>query len=250
MVVVLNKIDSAVKRGIKVDLKKMSKELGCPVIGVCSRDPADVEKVQAQVLDLLQGRVSEAPLMLHYDEQIEAGVQLLCSKDAQLSRGRALAMLGNGSGCGSCQNAELQDEVNTCTQIISSQGHDIEVMVATTRFNFVEKVFQGSVKESGFLTLSDKLDKLVLHPMLGIPVFLFVMYLMFMFSINIGSAFYRFLRRLCGRAVCRSLWRILDEHGLSGLASHYPSGRGWPRYSNRHYVYSGDCSFIPRFVGA
>ncbi|WP_283629580.1 Fe(2+) transporter permease subunit FeoB [Shewanella baltica] len=198
MVVVLNKIDSAVKRGIKVDLKKMSKELGCPVIGVCSRDPADVEKVQAQVLDLLQGRVSEAPLMLHYDEQIEAGVQLLCSKDAQLSRGRALAMLGNGSGCGSCQNAELQDEVNTCTQIISSQGHDIEVMVATTRFNFVEKVFQGSVKESGFLTLSDKLDKLVLHPMLGIPVFLFVMYLMFMFSINIGSAFIDFFDVFAG----------------------------------------------------
>lgn len=198
MVVVLNKIDSAVKRGIKVDLKKMSKELGCPVIGVCSRDPADVEKVQAQVLDLLQGRVSEAPLMLHYDEQIEAGVQLLCSKDAQLSRGRALAMLGNGSGCGSCQNAELQDEVNTCTQMISSQGHDIEVMVATTRFNFVEKVFQGSVKESGFLTLSDKLDKLVLHPMLGIPVFLFVMYLMFMFSINIGSAFIDFFDVFAG----------------------------------------------------
>ena len=198
MVVVLNKIDSAVKRGIKVDLKKMSKELGCPVIGVCSRDPADVEKVQAQVLDLLQGRVSEAPLMLHYDEQIEAGVQLLCSKDAQLSRGRALAMLGNGSGCGSCQNAELQDEVNTCTQIISSQGHDIEVMVATTRFNFVEKVFQGSVKESGFLTLSDKLDKLVLHPVLGIPVFLFVMYLMFMFSINIGSAFIDFFDVFAG----------------------------------------------------
>lgn len=71
-------------------------------------------------------------------------------------------------------------------------------MVATTRFNFVEKVFQGSVKESGFLTLSDKLDKLVLHPVLGIPVFLFVMYLMFMFSINIGSAFIDFFDVFAG----------------------------------------------------
>ena len=71
-------------------------------------------------------------------------------------------------------------------------------MVATTRFNFVEQVFQGSVKESGFLTLSDKLDKLVLHPVLGIPVFLFVMYLMFMFSINIGSAFIDFFDVFAG----------------------------------------------------
>ncbi|MDR6963572.1 Fe(2+) transporter permease subunit FeoB [Shewanella putrefaciens] len=198
MVVVLNKIDAAIKRGIKVDLQKMSQELGCPVIGVCSRDPADVEKVQAQVLDLLQGRVSEAPLMLDYDEQIEAGVQLLCRKDPNLSRGRALAMLGNGSGCGSCKNAELQSEVNVCTQLIAQQGHDIEVMVATTRFNFVERVFQGSVKADGFLTLSDKLDKLVLHPVFGIPVFLFVMYLMFMFSINIGSAFIDFFDVFAG----------------------------------------------------
>ncbi|PIW60333.1 Fe(2+) transporter permease subunit FeoB [Shewanella sp. CG12_big_fil_rev_8_21_14_0_65_47_15] len=198
MVVVLNKIDAAIKRGIKVDVQKMSQELGCPVIGVCSRDSADVAKVQAQVLDLLQGKVSEAPLMLKYDAQIEAGVSLLCSKDPQLSRGRALAMLGNGSGCGSCKNAELQDEVNTCTAQISSQGHDIEVMVATTRFNFVERVFKSSVKADDFLTLTDKLDKLVLHPVLGIPVFLFVMYLMFMFSINIGSAFIDFFDVFAG----------------------------------------------------
>ncbi|WP_172587505.1 Fe(2+) transporter permease subunit FeoB [Shewanella xiamenensis] len=213
MVVVLNKIDAAIKRGIRVDLKKMSQELGCPVIGVCSRDPADVAKVQAQVLDLLEGRVSEAPLLLDYDEQIEAGVQLLCSKDPNLSRGRALAMLGNGSGCGSCKNAELQDEVNTCTQQIAQQGHDIEVMVATTRFNFVERVFQGSVKADGFLTLSDKLDKLVLHPVLGIPVFLFVMYLMFMFSINIGSAFIDFFDVFAGALLVDHFGALLNNIG-------------------------------------
>ncbi|MGI2066699.1 Fe(2+) transporter permease subunit FeoB [Shewanella sp. MF08487] len=213
MVVVLNKIDVAIKHGIKVDLKKMSQELGCPVIGVCSRDPADVEKVQAQVLDLLQGRVSEAPLMLNYDEKIETGVKLLCGKDEQLSRGRALAMLGNGSGCGSCQNAELQDEINTCTQSISSQGHDIEIMVATTRFNFVERVFQGSVKADGFLTLSDKLDKLILHPVLGIPVFLLVMYLMFMFSINIGSAFIDFFDVFAGALLVDHFGAFLTNMG-------------------------------------
>ncbi|MGL5047522.1 MAG: Fe(2+) transporter permease subunit FeoB [Shewanella sp.] len=213
MVVVLNKIDAATKRGIKVDLTKMSQELGCPVIGVCSRDPADVAKVQAQVLDLLQGRISEAPLVLEYDQQIEAGVQLLCSKDAQLSRGRALAMLGNGSGCGSCQNADLQNEVNACTQTIAQQGHDIEVMVATTRFNFVERVFQGSVNESGWLTLSDKLDKLVLHPLLGIPVFLLVMYLMFMFSINIGSAFIDFFDVFAGALFVDHFGALLTNMG-------------------------------------
>ncbi|QYJ77723.1 Fe(2+) transporter permease subunit FeoB [Shewanella acanthi] len=213
MVVVLNKIDAATKRGIRVDIHKMSQELGCPVIGVCSREAADVAKVQAQVLDLLQGRVSEAPLILDYDPQIEAGVQMLCAKDAELSRGRALAMLGNGSGCGSCKNAQLQHEVNSCTQQIAQQGHDIEVLVATTRFDFVERVFRGSVNEDGFQTLSDKLDKLVLHPILGIPVFLFVMYLMFMFSINIGSAFIDFFDISVGALLVDHLGAFLTDIG-------------------------------------
>ncbi|MCH1928967.1 Fe(2+) transporter permease subunit FeoB [Shewanella sp. A25] len=213
MVVVLNKIDAATKRGIRVDIQKMSQELGCPVIGVCSRDAADVAKVQAQVLDLLQGRVSEAPLILDYDPQIEAGVQMLCAKDPELSRGRALAMLGNGSGCGSCKNAQLQQEVNSCTQQIAQQGHDIEVLVATTRFDFVERVFRGSVNEDGFQTLSDKLDKLVLHPFLGVPVFLFVMYLMFMFSINIGSAFIDFFDIAVGALLVDHLGAFLTNIG-------------------------------------
>lgn len=213
MVVVLNKIDAAIKRGIKVDVQKMSQELGCPVIGICSRDEADVAKVQAQVLDLLQGKVSEAPLILSYDAQIEMGVALLCNKDPLLSRGRALAMLGNGSSCGSCKNAELQDEVNTCTAQIASQGHDIEVIVATTRFDFVEHVFNNSVKADNFLTLTDRLDKLVLHPVLGIPVFLFVMYLMFMFSINIGSAFIDFFDIFVGALLVDHLGSVLTHIG-------------------------------------
>ncbi|SIQ87104.1 Fe(2+) transporter permease subunit FeoB [Shewanella morhuae] len=213
MVVVLNKIDVAIKHGIKVDLKKMSQELGCPVIGVCSRDLADVEKVQAQVLDLLQGRVSEAPLMLNYDAQIETSVKLLCNQDVELSRGRALALLGNRAGCSSSQGAELQSDINTCTQNTSQQGHDIEIMLATTRFNFVERVFQGSVKADGFLTLSDKLDKLILHPVLGIPVFLLVMYLMFMFSINIGSAFIDFFDVFAGALLVDHFGAFLTSMG-------------------------------------
>ena len=192
MVVVLNKIDAATKRGVNVDVEKMSAELGCPVIAVCSREQGDVERVQAQFVDLLEGKVSEEPLILSYDEQIEYGVSALQGRDEPVSRGRALAMLGNGLGCGTCKNSQMQDEVTTVTDRLTAQGLDIEVMVATTRFNFVEKVYQASVVEKGVKTLSDKLDQLALHPVFGVPVFLFVMYLMFMFSINVGSSFIDF----------------------------------------------------------
>ena len=192
MVVVINKIDAAKAHGIEIDTSAMSEQLGCPVIAVCSRDEADIEQVKAQVVDLLDGKVSEAPLVLSYDDEIESGIAALFERDESLSRGRALAMLANGLGCGQCKNGQMLNEVAQCSEGLAAQGQDIEIMVATTRFDFVQQVFTQSVSNGDVQTMSDRLDKIVLHPIAGIPIFLLVMYLMFMFSINVGSAFIDF----------------------------------------------------------
>lgn len=213
MVVVLNKIDAAKKHGIEINTAKMSETLGCPVVSVCSRDEGDIEKVKEQVVDLLDGKVSEAPLVLNYDAQIETGVASLLSSDDTLSRGRALAMLANGLGCGQCKNGQMLDEVNQCSESLSSQGKDIEIMVATTRFDFVQSVYDSSVAANGAETISDKLDKVILHPIAGVPVFLFVMYLMFMFSINVGSSFIDFFDITAGALFVDHLGALMSSVG-------------------------------------
>lgn len=213
MVVVLNKIDAAKKHGIEIDAAKLSLTLGCPVVSVCSRDEGDIDKVKAQVVDLLEGKVSEAPLVLDYDPRIETGVKSLLVKDDKLSRGRALAMLGNGLGCGKCKNGQMLDEVNQCSESLSSQGQDIEIMVATTRFDFVQNVYTSSVNANGAETISDKLDKVILHPVAGVPVFLFVMYLMFMFSINVGSSFIDFFDITAGAIFVDHLGALMSGMG-------------------------------------
>ncbi len=55
-----------------------------------------------------------------------------------------------------------------------------------------------SVGAQSGTSLSDKLDNFVLHPVTGIPVFLGMMYLLFMFAINVGSAFIDFFDILSG----------------------------------------------------
>ncbi|QFU22015.1 Fe(2+) transporter permease subunit FeoB [Shewanella eurypsychrophilus] len=213
MVVVLNKIDAAKKHGIEVDVEQMSNTLGCPVVAVCSREEGDIDKVKSQVIALLEGRVSEEPLVLNYDQDIEKGVINLLASDANLSRGRALAMLANGIGCGQCKNSQMQSEVNQCSESIARQGKDIEIMVATTRFDFVQNVFNSSVSANGAETMSDKLDKVILHPVAGVPVFLFVMYLMFMFSINVGSSFIDFFDMTAGAIFVDYLGALMSSLG-------------------------------------
>ena len=213
LVVVVNKIDAAKAQGIEIDVEQMAKELGCPVIAVCSRDEQDIVQVKAQVVDLLDGKVSEAPLVLDYDTEIEAGIKALFLRDESLSRGRALAMLANGLGCGQCKNGQMLTEVSQCSEGLSAQGKDIEIMVATTRFDFVQRVFNQSVKNGDVQTISDRLDKLVLHPIAGVPIFLFVMYLMFMFSINVGSAFIDFFDIAAGALFVDHLGAFMSNIG-------------------------------------
>ncbi|WP_254901502.1 ferrous iron transport protein B [Lonsdalea britannica] len=64
-------------------------------------------------------------------------------------------------------------------------------------------------------TLTDKIDRVVLHRFLGIPIFLLVMYLMFIFTINIGSAFIDFFDKVSETLFVKGFGELL-------LALHCP----------------------------
>ncbi|MCL1127027.1 Fe(2+) transporter permease subunit FeoB [Shewanella surugensis] len=225
LVVVLNKIDVALARGMDIDVEQMSQALGCPVVAVCSRDNKDIDKVKLQVVSLLKGQVSEAPLLLDYGTALEAEVSQILSQDPQLTRSGALAKLASISassqGCGSANSSDsnsfkinankttADNEVDT----LSMSSDDIDIFLATTRFNYVEKVFVSSVKSGQDETLTDKLDKFVLHPVLGIPIFLLVMYLLFMVSINVGSAFIDFFDISAGALFVDHFGALLSQVG-------------------------------------
>jgi ferrous iron transport protein B len=195
VIVVINKIDAAKKLGININADDMSARLGCPVVAICSRKQADVEQLQTELLALLKKGDTTSSLLLQYHADIEASVTALQKQNdsqglVELSRGQALAILANshGNGCGTSET-QLHDTVQQCTQRVEQAGEDIDIMIATTRYDFVQQVFEASVSQGTHVSATDRLDKVVLHPVLGIPIFLFVMYLMFLFSINVGNAF-------------------------------------------------------------
>jgi ferrous iron transport protein B len=72
--------------------------------------------------------------------------------------------------------------------------NDIDLQIADTRYSFIYELTQDATRLKGKLgrSLTSKIDAIVMHRIVGIPFFFFVMYLMFMFSVNIGSAFIDF----------------------------------------------------------
>ena len=71
---------------------------------------------------------------------------------------------------------------------------DTDILVASARYAFVQEVADRAITRVGEVTqsLTEKIDRVVLNRWLGIPIFLLVMYVMFLFTQNVGGAFIDF----------------------------------------------------------
>ena len=84
-----------------------------------------------------------------------------------------------------------------------------------SRYEFIHQtIARAQHHESQPQTLSDKLDNFILHPWLGIPIFLGIMYLLFMFAINVGSAFIDFFDVIACAVFVDYPQKFLTEFGL------------------------------------
>ncbi|MEW6982458.1 ferrous iron transport protein B [Colwelliaceae bacterium 6471] len=176
MIILLNKSDR--KEAAQVDIKTLEDELGCPVIEVVAHDKASIEKIYQQLETL--PKVTKRPAKI-------AEISKKADENAKVSQG-----------------CECKD---------TSEASSVELLQA--RHQFVQDVLKKSVKSQPVHTdFSNKLDSVVLHPFIGIPVFLSMMYLLFMFAINVGNAFVDFFDIVSGTLFVEYPAHFLAQFGL------------------------------------
>ena len=93
---------------------------------------------------------------------------------------------------------------------------EIDILAADARYGFVNTLIQGAVCRLNEVSRhnTEIIDRIVLNRFLGIPVFLLVMYAMFMFTINIGSAFVDFFDQAVGALLVDGLGQLLTHIDL------------------------------------
>jgi len=174
--VLLNMIDIADKRGMKIDVDALAKQLDCPVIPISLKKGQTAKNLHKLVLESLAKINQPEPLKLPYRQAVEAGIH----KIQQANNSNRVDAL-----------KYLQEEGGEYKQNIEDQtGEDLDFLLAEVRFEQATELAKSIVKQKGKVskTHSDKLDKWVLGSWTGIPIFLALMYLLFTFSINIGGA--------------------------------------------------------------
>ncbi|GAB1394440.1 Fe(2+) transporter permease subunit FeoB [Rhodocyclaceae bacterium] len=93
---------------------------------------------------------------------------------------------------------------------------DADIALATARYELASRVAGAAVKHSGtgVHDLTDRIDRVVLNRTLGIPIFLAMMYLMFMLTINIGGAFIDFFDQAAGAIFVDGFGEVLAGFGV------------------------------------
>ncbi len=202
LVVALNMMDVARKRGIHVDAPELSKRLGCPVVPIVATTGEGLSELQASMLAVADKRLAPG-FTLALDEAVEQALlrlePLLPDADKANRRWLALKVL----------EADSDESVSVHTDAAVAEvrrwveeryGKDVGLAIADSRYTHAHTLAQAVTRRAGGpqRNLSDRIDRLVLGRWTGIPLFLAVMYLMFLFTINVGGAFIDFFDGVAG----------------------------------------------------
>jgi len=223
MVVALNMMDVARKQGMEIDVARLGEELGCPVVAVVAPTGEGLDALKTAIRSVRRGEATGGFHLAH-DEVIEEAIgELLPVVEALVGQGDsrhphnahwlALKMLEGDTQALALADEALRERVAglraDCERRV---GEEMDIYLPDSRFGHAHSLTRSVLRQRGRLgkTLSDRIDNVVLHRWFGVPVFLFVMYLMFMFTINLGGAFVDFFDGL-GNALFVDGFKTLIE---------------------------------------
>ncbi len=186
LIVALNMTDLATLQRIQVDDKALAKKLGCPVIPIQAHKQIGIELLKQQVAKPYD---SHSHLTIDWPATIENTLN-------HLQQHLALAGYSiSQSNFLSCRVLEGDHQwLTNYEQMDLLRNQDYDLIVADKRYTIVHKITQAvqSKPADASNQLTAKIDRIVLNRWLAIPIFLAVMYTMFLFAINIGGAFQSF----------------------------------------------------------
>jgi ferrous iron transport protein B len=222
IVLALNMMDVAQKRGISIDVDLLAQKLGCPVVAIVAVSGMGIPALKQALTEVIDNRVGSG-FSLTMDTEVEAAIadirQHLPSAEYEYNTHWLALKLLEGDN-----NIEQEAPDKSTLELVARwqshlqniYGETADVFIADSRYGHAHAIAQLVVKVKGKVKryLSDRIDQVVLHRFLGVPIFLLVMYLMFMFTINFGGAFIDFFDGVAGALFVDGLAEILASVGL------------------------------------
>ena len=185
-VVAINMLDVIEKRNDKIDYKKLSEELGCPVVPISALKNTGIDTMMAEVKKAASSAYTAKNI---YTGELKSTIDKIESSiPATVDSGRRFFY--------SVKLFERDDKIEASIKTKAdasvieacekSMDDDSESIITDARYTYITSVIKDCYKKGSkdTLTVSDKIDRIVTNRILALPIFAAVMWLVYYISVT------------------------------------------------------------------
>ena len=192
VVIALNMVDLLKKNNININVKGLSSALGCPIVETSALKGTGLKEVVDEAIKCAnQHRVPSK--QMEFPKAVEKAVNeieefvpetiakenrrwyavKLLERDSKVKEGLSLPV-----------SAQSRIE-EIASKLEQTEDDDTESIVTDGRYQYIQKVVSANVKRSGNkMTVSDKIDRIVTNRILGLPIFILTMFIVYYVSVT------------------------------------------------------------------
>ena len=195
VVIALNMCDLLKKNGINIDVKALSKKLGCPIIETSALKKTGLKEVIAEAIKVAKSHAAGTVSAI-FESSVEDKVSAIEAElpssipDAE-KRWYAIKVLENDSKVADQLGLSADNRFSRYTKELEKEfDDDAESVITDQRYVYIQKVIEETVKKPAQkMSLSDKIDSIVTNRLLGIPIFVLVMWAVYYVSVTTVGTF-------------------------------------------------------------
>jgi len=218
-IVALNMLDIAKKKGIKIELDHLEKHLDSKIVPIVAAKNIGIDSLLEQIYNSVKSpsisstKIEYDSYVENYISEVENEVQKLDNINNFNTRWLAIKLLENdelalkvcGNKISSLKKSKIKIEKHT--------GFESDIVIADGKYGFIHGLAKDVTKSNNLKRkeISDKIDKIVLSKFLGLPIFIFIMYSVFIITVNLGNPFIGFFDKFMGTIFVDGFSQLLTK---------------------------------------
>ena len=197
VIVCVNLMDEAKRKGIIINLEKLSSLLGVKVVGTSATTGYGIEELMNEVYNLTFNNINQEPISIVYNDTIEKGISIIEEKIN--SRWIALKLLesdnsllnsiNNYINMNLNNNEEVREAISKARDIINEAGFDNNSFrdeIVSTLIKKAESISKQVVSYNleRYNSRDRKIDKILTSKLFGIPIMILLLGVIFWLTIT------------------------------------------------------------------
>ncbi|MSS56852.1 ferrous iron transport protein B [Holdemanella biformis] len=185
-VVAINMLDVIEKRKDSINYKKLSKELGCPVLPISALKNTGIKELMAEVKKV--ANTQSLPKNIYAGKVLNALNTIEASLPSSIEASRrffyAIKLFERDDKIEA--SIKSKAEASVIETVEKSMDDDSESIITDARYTYITSVIKDCYKKGSkeVITTSDKIDRFVTNRVLALPIFALVMWFVYYISVT------------------------------------------------------------------